>query len=65
MIASSVHPAEAGKPGAEESKQLKKDVLHNPGDAPHLAPTWSRQDWWRARRMSGRARRNLRKWLFR
>ena len=30
----SVHPAEAGQSGAEESNQPKKDVLHNPGEAP-------------------------------
>ena len=31
----SSHPAEAGEPGAEDSPQPMKDVLHNPGDAPH------------------------------
>ena len=30
----SVHPVEAGQSGAEESNQPKKDVLHNPGEAP-------------------------------
>ena len=48
------HPAAAGKPGAEESKQPRKDVPHNPGDAPHKVPTWSKaglvagkEDVWR------------------
>ena len=31
----SSHPAEAGEPGAEDSPQPMKDVLHNQGDAPH------------------------------
>ena len=30
----SSHPAEAGEPGAEDSPQPMKDVLHNPGNAP-------------------------------
>ena len=27
-----------------KSKQLKKDVHHNPGDAPHKVPTWSKAE---------------------